>query len=618
MIEPHHDGSPLCVPGGRPRLGDEARVRLRVPVRDGVVRVWARHLEDAEPRYAPARLLGEAGGAAWWEARIPVRSPLTLYRFLLESAHDAGPRHTWVSAAGASRTDVPDASDFRLTTAGGPAWATGATMYQVFPDRFARSAAAEARPVPEWALPAAWDEPVVPHGPEAARQFYGGDLDGIRERIGHLVDLGVKVLYLTPFFPAGSNHRYDAQSFRRVDPLLGGDAALIRLTEACHAHGIRVIGDLTTNHSGDTHEWFRAALADPHADERGYYYLRADGSYESWWGVPSLPKLDWASAELRREFVEGPHSVVAHWLRPPFNLDGWRIDVGNMTGRLGGTDWNHEVASLVRRTALEARPDALLVAESTADGARDFQGDTYHGAMSYPGFTRPLWAWLASGSGLAGGRRVNFFGTPLDGPPRVPAEDLLAEHRAFSAAYPWDVRLHSLTAIDTHDTARAATAMVPGGQEVAAVLAFTFTGMPLVFAGDEFGLEGVNGEDARTPLPWDRAVPRDLRPLYRGLGAQRNAEEALRTGSLRWLWAEGDSLAYVRELPDRTVLVVAARGACAASLPAGLVPEGWEGAAPALAVGPLTLRRAHDGGTHLGAEGPAAAVWLLPGPALPF
>jgi alpha-glucosidase len=105
-------------------------------------------------------------------------------------------------------------------------------------------------------------------GYEAGWQLYGGDLQGIVEHLDHLVDLGVTVLYLTPFFPARSNHRYDASTFDVVDPVLGGDEGLAALLDAAHARGLRVVGDLTTNHTGDAHEWFLAAVADPAAPER--------------------------------------------------------------------------------------------------------------------------------------------------------------------------------------------------------------------------------------------------------------------------------------------------------------------------------------------------------------
>lgn len=627
-LESHHDGSPLYAPDGHVPLAGTARVRVRTREASGVVRAWVRTLEDAEPRFAPARHLGAAGGWDWWEGRVRVHNPVAHYRFLLERGeHDgAGSPPAWLNAAGMWAHDVPDVDDFRLTAAApGPEWAAGAVMYQVFPDRFARSLGAAAvpagEPAPGWAVGARWDDAVVHQGPDTPRQLFGGDLDGIREHLDHLEHLGVDVLYLTPIFPARSNHRYDASTFRHVDPILGGDTALVRLVEACHARGIRVIGDLTANHTGDAHEWFGRAVGAESAPERGFYYFGPDGTYEAWWGVPSLPKLDWASMALRAEFLDGPGSVVAHWLVEPYGLDGWRLDVGNMTGRLGAVDHHAHVFRLLRATALAARPDALLIAESTNDAAADFQGDTFHGSMSYASLTRPLWGWLTDGTG------VNYFGAPFGRPPRIPAEGFLAQYRAFSAAYPWDVRLRSLSAIDTHDTARAATVMVPGGQQVAAVLAFTLPGMPMVFAGDEFGLQGLNGEDSRTPMPWDEPerVVTDLRALYSRLGRLRR-EATLRIGSLRWLWAEGDLLVFVRELPEATFLVAAARAATTVELPTGVLPEGWPSAEPALAVGRLRLgpaegrpgadaqgAAAHDGAARLAADGPAAVVWRLAG-----
>ncbi len=186
-------------------------------------------------------------------------------------------------------------------------------------------------------MPCSWDTtPVEGAGPRTPYQFYGGDLGGIIEKLDHIQQLGADVIYLTPFFPARSNHRYDASTFASVDPLLGGDQALVELVEAAHARGLKVMGDLTANHSGDAHEWFRRALAEPDSEEAGYYYFNDDHTgYESWYGVPSLPKLNWTSEGLRERFVLADDSPVARWLKPPFNLDGWRIDVGNMTGRLG-------------------------------------------------------------------------------------------------------------------------------------------------------------------------------------------------------------------------------------------------------------------------------------------
>ena len=234
-------------------------------------------------------------------------------------------------------------------------------------------------------------------GPQAPLQLYGGDLRGVEDRLDYLHELGVNVIYVTPFFPAPSSHRYNATTFNHVDPLLGGDAALASLSAALHRRGMRLLGDLTTNHSGSTHEWFRAAQADPASEEAGYYYFHSHpDDYITWYANPTTPKFNFASAGLRRRLVEGPGSVVARWLRAPYALDGWRIDVANMTGRWTADDFNHEIATAIRGTLTAERPDALLVAEHAYDATADLLGDGWHANVNFAGFISPVCSWLDS------------------------------------------------------------------------------------------------------------------------------------------------------------------------------------------------------------------------------
>ncbi|MET4135174.1 glycoside hydrolase family 13 protein [Pseudarthrobacter sp. PvP090] len=672
---PHHDGSGLHAPQ-QVSLGDTAWLRLRVPAGWGrAARVWLRSIQDGEPRYEPCTNGGEADGWVWWEAPMTVTNPVARYRFLLEvpapqaapdgggtaggsgapSAAAGGELRYWsLNAQGLFSRDVSDYADFRLTTfPAAPQWLRTGTMYQIFPDRFARSAAsargaaadgvfpdqpATASPVPDWAVPCSWDTtPVEGSGPRTPYQFYGGDLAGITEKLDHIQQLGADVLYLTPFFPARSNHRYDAATFAFVDPLLGGDQALVELVQAAHARGLKVMGDLTANHSGDAHEWFRRALAEPGAPEAGYYYFNGEHTeYEAWYGVASLPKLNWASAGLKERFVLADDSPVARWLRPPFNLDGWRIDVGNMTGRLGATDLNQDVARLIAGRVREINPEAALLAEATNDAAPDFSGEHWHGAMTYSNFTRPLWSWLAGDA-----PHVNFFGTPLPGPNRTGAEDFLATHLDLAAAFSWNVRQQNMNALNSHDTARAATVMIDGGQRLGAVLMFTMPGVPVVFAGDEFGLKGYNGEASRTPMPWDDPdrILADLRNDYAALAALRRDQPALTGGGIRWLHAEGDALAFVRETAGSAVLVVVTRAAADVHLAPGTLTGAQcraLAADPAFSAGLLGAGLLDMGSVSTGPGdagqiladgsasgilirtcGPAAGAWVLPGTTLP-
>jgi alpha-glucosidase len=590
----HHDGSALYVDDPAPALGGRVTVRIRVPVAAGVERVHVRTHPDGEPHFDAAVFDRVTTTETWWRAEIAVRNPVTGYRFLL-----CGPGgYRWLNALGEFAHDVPDTGDFRLVAHDpAPAWAADAVVYQVFPDRFARSAAADGRTPPGWAIPCDWDTPVIGRGPETPYQFYGGDLDGVAERLDHIRDLGADTVYLTPVFPAGSSHRYDAVAFDRVDPLLGGDAALARLAGAVHARGMRLLGDVTTNHCGVGHPWFRAALADPAAPERDMFFLDADGGYESWLGVPSLPKFDWSSALLRERFAGGPDAVLGRWLEP---LDGWRVDVANMTGRHGAAEHTWEVAALARRAVTKARPDALLVAEHGHDASADLDRDGWHGTMNYAGFLRPVWTWL-------GGAYIppDFLGVPA-ALPRRGARELVATMRAFGSLVSWQAWTHSWTMLSSHDSARIRT--VVGSAELVRValgLQMTLPGTPMVYAGDELGVRGRWGEDGRRPMPWHRpdTWDHDTLAAYRSLVGLRRSTPALRRGGLRFAHVDDDSLVLLRETAGQTAVVLLRRSAGEPVRVAGLpAADNVHGGA-----GPL---RPDGSGVLLPGDGPTVQVWL--------
>ncbi len=364
LDQPHHDGSEAYAPEMPAELGDEVTVLLRVPSAASADAVAVRYVRDGEPQVSLARVDRETEEDVWWRATFPVHNVATPYRWLLAGG-DFG--YAWLNAMGLQPFDVPDADDFVVSPGdGGPDWHLESVVYEVFPDRFASSGLG--LDPPDWAVSRAWDELPTGRGPATPVELFGGDLRGVEERLDHLVALGASVLYLTPIFPAGSTHRYDATTFDFVDPLLGGNDALISLVRAAHARGIRILGDLTTNHVGSEHEWFVAARAE-HQPERGFFFFDEsfEHGYACWAGVPSLPKLDYGSGELCERMYAGRASVVRRWLEPPYDLDGWRIDVANMTGRLGAVDRLLDVAHGVRSAASGARPDALVVGEHAHD-----------------------------------------------------------------------------------------------------------------------------------------------------------------------------------------------------------------------------------------------------------
>jgi alpha-glucosidase len=599
LHEPHHDGSELYVVDAPDRLGGEAVVRLRAPRGSSPERVLLRYVRDGEPHAVPAEVDEETDGATWWRAVLPVGNPVTRYRWLLAENE----RWAWVNGLGRHGHDVPDADDFVLGVERGPDWHLRSVVYEVFPDRFARSG--RAVDPPDWVVPRAWDELPTGRGPDTPYEWYGGDLTGLEARLDHVVDLGASVLYLTPLFEARSTHRYDAVSFDRIDPLLGGDEALASLTRAAHARGLRVVSDITPNHVGRGHEWFRAAQADSSAPEHDFFYFddTLPHGYEAWYGIPSLPKLNWRSPELRRRMAD----VVERWLAEPYALDGWRVDVANMSGRRGEDDLNAEVARVVVGAARSVRPDALVVVEHGFDYRPDLQPGRWPAAMNYAGFLRPVWMWLRAAD-PADEQRSTFWGMPA-GMPTADGPDAVAAMRAFRAGVPWDAVAHSWTLVDSHDVGRLRT--ISGSRErqlVGVGMQFTTPGVPMVFAGDELGLEGAWGEDARRSMPWEQRAEWDAGLLdeYRRLASLRRSSEALADGGIRYAAVTDDAIAYLREAPGERLLCLATR---AGGAPVRLGTAELEAA---------ELETLHGGdaetdaeGFTLPADGPAFHVWRM-------
>lgn len=565
LDQPYHDMGPLCVENQYPALNDEVSVKVWVPDSYPIESLTLRQTLDGEPLTAPCQQISKTELGAWYQAKVIAHNPVTRYRFVAVGRADNPIPYAWLTAAGLQQWDSSDVNDFTLTTyQRAPKWVNEAVVYQIFPDRFARSQSAASikslPQLPEWAIAKDWDEAVSEDGYINGKELYGGDLAGIVEKLDYLQELGVNTLYLCPIFPATSAHRYDATTFDEVDELLGGNQALIKLSTALHERDMRLILDLTTNHTGDQHEWFKAAKADPNSVEAGFYFFNQHpDDYVSWLGVKSLPKLDHSNQALRQRMYEGLKSVTHKWLAKPYAADGWRIDVANMTGRYQAQDIAHEVALSVRSTL---GAEHWLLAEHFHDATRDLNGDGWHGAMNYTGFTRPLWGWLSSAD-----NELNWFGLPMQ-VPQLKTAGVLRNLMDYNAQMPWHSRLSSQNQLCSHDTARIRTVIKdPLRHAVALAALITLPGVPTIFAGDELALEGLNGEHSRTPMPWDEIESgenedqRQWLELTKRAFAIRKEQLALQSGGFRLVHASEQSFTFMRTHLASSVLVHLARAA---------------------------------------------------------
>jgi alpha-glucosidase len=321
-----------------------------------------------------------------------------------------------------------------------------------------------------------------------------------------------------------------------------------------------------------------------------------------WWGLASLPKLNYASAKLRKLMFSGQNSVVRKWLRPPFNMDGWRIDVGNMTGRYLEQDLNQELTREIRRAVDESKPGVWLVAENADHSPSDLDGFGWHGTMNYNGFARPLVNWFNRPSD----EMANFSGLPGKNP-RFDGIGTVAVMRAFAAGIPWRSLVASMVLLDSHDTARFKSVVGNDRKShiAAATILLTYPGVPSIFAGDEIGLEGMWGEDARRTINWEDLSTWDMDLLeeFKKLIAIRKERDALIHGGLRWVFASADAMAFIRESKKESLLVYISRSATSSKI--NLAPYGYLVAE--------TLFGQHASGSKLNIKSKEAtsAIWLL-------
>ncbi|NDH37323.1 MAG: glycoside hydrolase family 13 protein, partial [Acidimicrobiia bacterium] len=440
VAAPHHDGSALFVDRVDWRVGGVARVRLRVPNSAGLQHAAVRYTHDGEQGYQSlARDDEQSSGTAtpgnsalsWWSATLPLTNPVVSYRFVLAMASG---ETRWLNATGVHTYDTPDADDFVVRCdITYPEWPTSSVVYQIFPDRFATSGLEVS--TPSWARRREWG--TLPQGPDWSSELFGGDLYGAAEHLDHVAQLGANVVYFTPMFTARSAHRYDAETFDEIDPLLGGDAGFAAMSKQAHAWNMRVLGDLTLNHCGASHAWYEHAVGDKAAPEREYFYFEQTPEGEkpaTWLGVSSLIKLNFASQKLRQRMYAAADSIAKRWLDSEIGLDGWRIDVANMAGRRGAHDVSHDVSNEFVAACQQKQPDTYVVGEHFPDPRADMVRGGWHGIMAYSAFTRPVWGWLR-GETLPAGFPDNFFGTPF-GVPQRDGVAMVAAMRAFTAGVP--------------------------------------------------------------------------------------------------------------------------------------------------------------------------------------
>lgn len=411
-----------------------------------------------------------------------------------------------------------------------------------------------------------WNAAPVEYDEGHCLDFYGGDLQGITQKIPYLKKLGVTAVYLNPIFLAPSVHKYDCIDFFNVDPHFGGNEALAELSAALHANGMQLILDISINHTGTAHRWFNrdglffskseGAYNNPDCDERNFYFFGEGNEYHGWHNISDLPTLNYTSDKLRDIIYRAEDSVLRKWLKPPYCIDGWRFDVADVFARMDEIQLSHTVWPEIRKAIREENPQAYILAEDWGDCAQYMQGSEWDAPMNYYGCTRPLRQFLGQPD-LFLSRNEILRSVPY----KMTAEDVKARIVQHLCRMPFALWQNQFNLLDSHDVSRLHNDpnVNRGEYRGAVMMMFALIGAPSVYYGDEAEADGrlYTNEGCRYTMPWDKDFESgELYALYHTLMKLKTESAALCDGGMKFLYAEGSVLALARFTEEEAYVAV--------------------------------------------------------------
>lgn len=489
-----------------------------------------------------------------------------------------------------------------------PDWAKGAVMYQIYVDRFCNGDTTNdvltdeysyindhVHHVDDWdRYPAQMD----------VREFYGGDLQGVLDKLDYLQDLGVEVIYFNPLFVSPSNHKYDIQDYDYIDPHFGkivddrgellhegqnenrfaskyinrvtnkanleaSNMLFAKVVEEAHKRGMRIILDGVFNHCGSFNKWMdkeriyenaegyeKGAYVSADSPYRSYFDFRDqnawpyNNAYDGWWGHDTLPKLNYENSKELYEYIL---KVAKKWVSPPYNADGWRLDVAADLGH--SQDFNHRFWADFRKAVKEANPNAIILAEHYGNTRDWLQGNEWDTVMNYDAFMEPV-TWFLTGMEKHSddfredllGNADSFWGA-------------MKHHSASFAMPSWQVAMNELSNHDhsrfltrtNHKVGRTNTLGPKAAEEninkavfrEAVIMQMTWIGAPTIYYGDEAGVCGFTDPDDRRTYPWGHE-DKAMIAFHKDIIRIRRENPELRTGSLKYVESDYNYIAYAR------------------------------------------------------------------------
>lgn len=569
----HHDTTDRFYRTPLGALPAGAQVRLRVAVTGSGepekldLRIW-----DGEEHRFPMRPLGMRNGRRYYEAQITVCQTPCLYwyrfeatvngqRIVLGASDDTGCGTGLMGSEESFQLTVYD-PDYKT-----PDWMHEGVMYQIMVDRFyhgkGTDALMHAKDGQNIELHTDWNEMptlnISENGDNFANDFFGGNLEGVRQKLPYLKELGVSVIYFNPIFHARTNHKYDTSDYMRIDPMFGDEEALALLCEDAKKLGIRIMLDGVFSHLGDDSVYFNrrgthgervGAYRDPDSPYAKWFTFRHwPDDYDCWWGFKTLPNVNELDEDYRRYILGGEDAVVKHWVRR--GTSGWRLDVAD--------ELPMEFLRQLRREVKSVNGDAAVLGEVWEDASHKVAygvmrsyvlGDTLDSVMNYPLRENLIDFLMGRKSAQAVALSLSALSQNYPKPFLYSLMNLMGSHDRPRI-------LNVLAGNDGNDIPRSRRAEHQLTQEERMVgtlrehmmlrMIMSVPGMPCIYYADEAGMEGCADPFCRRTYPWGHEDAQML-AYYRRMIAMRREHAALRTGECTYIAPCDDVLGVIRTI----------------------------------------------------------------------
>ena len=605
------DGTARYVCPLEPEVGETVTLKFRAAKEDNIQIRLAINNElytmESERTY---------GAFTYYRAEWKLKDGMTSYYFEIQDGEEVW----YYNRSGLTDGRIPY-YDFRLAPGfSTPDWAKGAVIYQIYTDRFYNGDPENDVETREYFYIGDYSSKVTDWNKYPAamgvREFYGGDLQGVIDKLDYLQDLGVEVLYFNPLFVSPSNHKYDIQDYDYIDPHFGkivedggellspgeksnkkatkyqkrttsfanleaSNELFIKLVEELHRRGMKIILDGVFNHCGSFNKWMDreciyerqkgyapGAYISRESPYHDYFRFFSDeekdwpynGKYDGWWGHDTLPKLNYEESVKLENYIL---NTGRKWVSPPYNVDGWRLDVAADLGR--SNEYNHQFWKKFREVVKNANPDAIILAEHYGDPREWLGGDEWDTVMNYDAFMEP----------------ITWFLTGMEKHSDEMREELRGNADNFTRAMTYHMAnmmvpslLTSMNELSNHDHSRfltrtnhmvgrvaelgpeAANEFVnPAVMREAVAFQMTWIGAPTVYYGDEVGVCGFTDPDNRRTYPWGHEDQQML-GFHKEMIRIHKEHEALRTGAVVMLHCEKNILAYGRFTEEEQIIVL--------------------------------------------------------------